>query len=164
MIKALHIELLHSCPLNCLACDHRTLGAARLKQASLSALHALPELKGLELVSFSGGEPLLSPGLAAVIAGAAAAFRLAADLDPARPGPLNNLGNLAYLAKDFDGAIGWWEKSLAAAPEQIDARLNLAKLLCETGRLKKCSGQLDEVLRRDPSNAKARVLYKKMVE
>ncbi|MCM2304855.1 MAG: O-antigen ligase family protein, partial [Elusimicrobia bacterium] len=97
-------------------------------------------------------------------AGAAAAFRLAAELDPARPGPLNNLGNLAYLAKDFDGAIGWWEKSLAAAPEQIDARLNLAKLLCETGRLKKCSGHLDEVLRRDPSNAKARVLYKKMVE
>lgn len=97
-------------------------------------------------------------------AGAASAFRLAAELDPARPGPLNNLGNLAYLAKDFDGAIGWWEKSLAAAPEQIDARLNLAKLLCEKGRLKACSGHLEEVLRRDPSNAKARVLYKKMVE
>lgn len=78
MIKALHIELLHSCPLACLACDHRTLGAARLKPASLSALYALPGLKGLELVSFSGGEPLLYPGLAAVIAGAAAAFPRAA--------------------------------------------------------------------------------------
>ena len=57
-----------------------------------------------------------------------------------------------------------WEKSLAAAPEQLDARLNLAKLLCERGRLKDCSRHLDEVLRRDPSNAKARVLYKKMIE
>ncbi len=96
--------------------------------------------------------------------GARAAFLRAAELDPSRPGPLNNLGNLAYLAGDFDGAIGWWSKSLAASPEQIDARLNLAKLLCERGRLKECSGHLDEVLRREPSNAKARVLYKKMVE
>lgn len=97
-------------------------------------------------------------------AGAAAAFRRAAELEPSRPGPLNNLGNLSYLASDFDGAISWWTKSLAAAPEQIDARLNLAKLLCERGRLKECSSHLDEVLRREPSNAKARVLYKKMVE
>ena len=96
--------------------------------------------------------------------GARAAFLRAAELDPSRPGPLNNLGNLAYLAKDFDGAVSWWEKSLAADPGQIDARINLAKLLCERGRLKPCAGHLDEVLRRDPSNAKARVLYKKMVE
>lgn len=96
--------------------------------------------------------------------GAAAAFRRAAELAPSRPGPLNNLGNLAYLKRDFDGAIAWWSKSLTADPNQIDARLNLAKLLCERGRLKECSGHLDEVLRRDPSNAKARVLYKKMVE
>jgi O-antigen ligase len=97
-------------------------------------------------------------------AGARAAFLQASKLDPARPGPLNNLGNLAYLAGDVDGAIGWWGKSLAASPEQIDARLNLAKLLCERGRLKECSGHLEEVLRREPSNAKARVLYKKMIE
>ena len=77
---------------------------------------------------------------------------------------INNLGNLSYLAGDPESAIGWWKKSLAAAPDQIDARLNLAKLLCERGRLKECSAQLEEVLRREPSNAKARVLYKKMTE
>lgn len=74
MLRALHVELLHSCPLACLACDHRTLGAARLGPAALSALYARPELKKLELVSFSGGEPLLYPGLAAVLTAAAAAF------------------------------------------------------------------------------------------
>jgi tetratricopeptide (TPR) repeat protein len=97
-------------------------------------------------------------------AGAAAAFRRAAELDPRRPGPLNNLGNTAYMRGDLDGAVAWWEKSLAAAPDQLDARLNLAKLQCERGRLKECAAQLEEVLRRDPSNAKARVMYKKMVE
>lgn len=95
---------------------------------------------------------------------ARAAFLRAAELAPGRPGPLNNLGNLAYLTGDFDGAAGWWNKSLTAEPGQIDARLNLAKLHCERGRLKACSAQLEEVLRREPSNAKARVLYKKMVE
>lgn len=98
------------------------------------------------------------------LAGAAAAFRRAAELDPSRPGPLNNLGNVSYMAGDLDGAAAWWERSLAASPGQIDARLNLAKLLCERGRLKDCSRHLDEVLRREPSNAKARVLYKKMIE
>lgn len=96
--------------------------------------------------------------------GARAAFLRAVELAPSKPGPLNNLGNLSYLAGDPEAAIGWWKKSLAAAPEQIDARLNLAKLLCERGRLKECSAQLEEVLRREPSNAKARVLYKKMTE
>jgi tetratricopeptide (TPR) repeat protein len=96
--------------------------------------------------------------------GAKSAFRRAAALAPSRPGPSNNLGNLAYLSGNFEEAIIWWQKSLTATPDQIDARLNLAKLLCERGRLKECSGHLELVLRRDPSNAKARVLYKKMVE
>jgi len=77
-VEALHIELLHACPLKCLACDHRTLGGARLKPAALKSLYAGQELKGLKLVSFSGGEPLLYPGLGAVLAGAAAAFPRAA--------------------------------------------------------------------------------------
>lgn len=76
--EALHIELLHGCPNRCLACDHRDLGAARLKPAVLNALFARPELKGLKLVSFSGGEPLLYPGLGAALKGAAKAFSGAA--------------------------------------------------------------------------------------
>ena len=96
--------------------------------------------------------------------GAAAAFRRAHELSASRPGPLNNLGNLAYLSGDARGAVDWWTRSLAAAPEQIDARINLAKLLCELGRLKECAANLKEVIKRDPSNSQARVLYKKMIE
>lgn len=91
-------------------------------------------------------------------------FELAARLDPARPGPLNNLGNVHYTLGAFDRAIEHWRRSLAAAPGQIDARLNLAKLYYERGRLKEAAAELEEVLRRDPGNAKARVMHKRMIE
>jgi MoaA/NifB/PqqE/SkfB family radical SAM enzyme len=73
-VEALHVELLHDCPNACLACDHRALGAARLKPGVLRELFKKPEFRGLKLVSFSGGEPLLYPGLAAALEGAAKAF------------------------------------------------------------------------------------------
>ncbi|MDX6768847.1 MAG: O-antigen ligase family protein [Elusimicrobiota bacterium] len=95
---------------------------------------------------------------------AIARFELAARLDPGRPGPLNNLGNVHYTLGAFDRAAEYWERSLAVAPGQLDARLNLAKLHYERGRLKQASAQLEEVLRRDPGNAKARVLHKRMIE
>ena len=77
---------------------------------------------------------------------------------------MNNLGNVHYTLGDFEKAVTYWEKSLSVAPEQIDARLNLAKLHYERGRLKPAAAQLEEVLRRDPGNAKARVLHKRMIE
>ncbi len=77
---------------------------------------------------------------------------------------MNNLGNVHYTLGAFDVAAGYWERSLAVAPDQIDARLNLAKLHSERGRLKQAAAQLEEVLRRDPGNAKARVMHKRMLE
>jgi Tfp pilus assembly protein PilF len=77
---------------------------------------------------------------------------------------LNNLGNVHYTLGAFDKAAEYWERSVAAKPSQIDARLNLAKLHYERGRLKQAAAQLDEVLRLDPGNAKARVLHKRMIE
>lgn len=65
--EALHVELLHRCPLRCLPCDHRLLGVAELSPALLRAALKEPELRALRLVSFSGGEPLLHPGLAAML-------------------------------------------------------------------------------------------------
>lgn len=65
--EALHLELLHACPSACLACDHRLAGAASLRAAALGPVFADPRFRGLKLVSFSGGEPLLHPELAAIV-------------------------------------------------------------------------------------------------
>lgn len=76
--EALHLELLHSCPSACLACDHRNAGPARLSAAVLAPVFISPRFKALRLVSFSGGEPLLHPELAAIIKKTAQAFPAAA--------------------------------------------------------------------------------------
>lgn len=91
-------------------------------------------------------------------------FALAARLDPRRPGPLNNLGNIHYSLGRYDEAARFWEASLMRDPAQKDARLNLAKLHSERGRLKEAARHLKEVLRRDPGDEKARIMLKKMVE
>ncbi|MBI3298977.1 MAG: O-antigen ligase family protein [Elusimicrobia bacterium] len=91
-------------------------------------------------------------------------FELTAALAPDRPGPLNNLGNIAYSLGDREKAILWWERSLELGPEQVDARLNLGKTLYEMGRLKASSKHLEQVLQREPGNEKAQILLKKMVE
>lgn len=110
--EALHIELLHACPNRCLACDHRDLGAASLKPAVLKALFARTELRELKLVSFSGGEPLLYPGLAAALKGAAKAF----------PGAALVLLTSLY---DTDKALGL----LRSLPAAVRLRLHIGSSL-----------------------------------
>ena len=95
---------------------------------------------------------------------AIARFELAARAAPARPGPLNNLGNIYYSIGNFDKAIEYWEKSLAVQPDQLDAHLNLGKLYYERGRLKESAAHLEAALKLDPNNDKARIMLKKMVE
>ncbi len=91
-------------------------------------------------------------------------FELTANLAPTRPGPTNNLGNIAYSLGDRAKAIEYWGRSLQVAPDQIDARINLGKTLYEMGRLKESARNLEEVRKRDPKNEKAQVLLKKMIE
>jgi O-antigen ligase len=91
-------------------------------------------------------------------------FERVTRLRPDRPGPFNNLGNIHYSIGNREGAIEWWKKSLAIDDAQIDARLNLAKTLYETGRLKESGMYVQQVLERDPGNEKAQILLKKMIE
>ncbi|MEI7529976.1 MAG: radical SAM protein, partial [Elusimicrobiota bacterium] len=110
--EALHLELLHACPLRCLACEHRGLGPARLGAARLRRVFSAPEFAGLKLVSFSGGEPLLHPELARIVADAAAAFPQAA---------------LALLTSLYDGPR--LEKFMRALPPALPGRLHLGSSL-----------------------------------
>ncbi|HAF95411.1 MAG: hypothetical protein A2021_01180 [Elusimicrobia bacterium GWF2_52_66] len=73
-VETLHIELLHACPLKCLACDHRLLGGARLSLEKLGPVLRSPVFRDLRLISFSGGEPALHPELGAIIKAAAGTF------------------------------------------------------------------------------------------
>lgn len=95
---------------------------------------------------------------------AVARLEEASRLDPSRPGPLNNLGNIHYSLGDREKALAFWKRSLAVSPDQLDAHLNMGKTLYELGRLAESSAHLQKVLERDPSNEKAAVLLKKMVE
>ncbi len=76
--KALHAELLHSCPLACLACDHRLRGSARLTRKDLARIFSSGRLKDLGLISFSGGEPLLHTDLPSIVRLAGKKFPAAA--------------------------------------------------------------------------------------
>ena len=70
----LHIELTHSCPLNCAPCDHRLAVGAKLPLSSLKKLFRSPLLEELRLVVFSGGEPTLHPGFEDAVLAAAKSF------------------------------------------------------------------------------------------
>jgi MoaA/NifB/PqqE/SkfB family radical SAM enzyme len=110
--EALHVELLHACRLNCLACDHRLLGGKRLSAAGLRRVFAAPGFSRARLVSFSGGEPLLHPELARIVTDAAAAFPRA---------------SLVVLTSLFETAA--LKKFLGALPRPLTARLHLGSSL-----------------------------------
>jgi len=95
---------------------------------------------------------------------AIAQYLIANRLNPASPGPLNNLGNIYFLQNDRASAISYWEKSLQADPRQIDSRLNLATAYYYNGQLKPCVEQLKAVLSIEPHNEKAIVFLKRLTE
>jgi len=95
---------------------------------------------------------------------ALAAFTRTTELDPSRPGPLNNIGNIYFTLGDRSKAMDYWRRSLRVDPDQRDARLNLGKVYYLKGRLKESAEQFRHVLRLDPGNDDATVYLKRMVE
>jgi SpoVK/Ycf46/Vps4 family AAA+-type ATPase len=57
-----------------------------------------------------------------------------------------------------DSTIAALRRDLGAAPDDLNARARLARLLLDAGRLDEAMVELGELLRRDPSNAEARRL------
>lgn len=92
------------------------------------------------------------------------AYQNASRLNPKSAGAYNNLGNIYFTVGDTRGAITYWQKAIEINPDLIDARLNLATLYYLKGQLQLASEQLKTVLKLDPNNERAIVLYKKMVE
>ncbi|HRY29978.1 MAG TPA: tetratricopeptide repeat protein [Elusimicrobiota bacterium] len=107
------------------------------------------------------GRPVLRPEMADK---AVKAYQRAAELDPARAGVYNNLGNIFYTRGDQRRAMEQWAKAVQADPNQLDVRLNLGKVYYLNGRLKEAVEQFRKVLELQPGNDEATVYLKKMVE
>lgn len=91
-------------------------------------------------------------------------FQIAIQLNPSNAAAYNNLGNIQYTLGNREEAIALWKKSVEVSPYQADAHLNLGLTLYQMGRLPEAAQHLQTVLELDPSNEKAKILLKKMVE
>jgi tetratricopeptide (TPR) repeat protein len=62
------------------------------------------------------------------------------------------LGVLRAMTNEYEAAVGLFERSLSADPSSLQARENLAGMLCQLGRLEEGAAQYREALkqREDP--------------
>jgi tetratricopeptide (TPR) repeat protein len=80
------------------------------------------------------------------LAGAAAQFRLAADLDPDFPPAWNNLGLVLQTAHRWSEAASAFDCALAARPDYPEALVNRARCLLELGRTTDALADCDRAL------------------
>lgn len=83
---------------------------------------------------------------------AAAAFKGAADANPAVAGPFIMLGNTQYILGDLQRAVGNFEHAIRLGPAPA-AYANLALAYYDQGRFDEALGSYEEAIRRDPKNA-----------
>ncbi len=88
-------------------------------------------------------------------AGAQAALREAARLDPGLAEPRNNLGVLAIRDGDPAAAEQALRAALAARPSFLDARLNLARLLLAQRRLDEARAEFERARAAAPDDPRA---------
>jgi predicted TPR repeat methyltransferase len=135
------------------------LAAAR-REESASPAAAEATLRGL--LAEHPAEPLVLIGLARLlhrvgrVGEAIPLMRQAAQIEP-KPAVFNDLGSLHLAAGDSALAIGAYEAALRVDPDYLLARLNLADMLSETGRVHEAIDSYREVLARDPTSVDAQV-------
>jgi len=100
--------------------------------------------------------------------GAQKAFEKELELNPNSEGAYLNLGNIFLLTSDKDPgrlelARGCYEKYIQLAPGKVDGHFDLAYVYFLRKDLKEALGQLDEVLKIDPQNAKALALKRQIL-
>jgi Tfp pilus assembly protein PilF len=88
-------------------------------------------------------------------AAAIADYRKTIELLPEHAPALNNLGSLLAQRGQVVDGIQFCQRAIAADPDLLDARLNLARMFLLTGQLGAARNQIDEVLARDPTQSAA---------
>jgi len=71
----------------------------------------------------------------------------------------NSFGEVEAREKRYDRAESFFRKSLATNPDFVDARLNLANVLRDTGRYEAAEQEYTEVFKREPRLGKAHYEY-----
>jgi arylsulfatase A-like enzyme/Flp pilus assembly protein TadD len=66
-----------------------------------------------------------------------------------------NLGQVYRLQRSFSRAVELYRRAVALAPDDPDARYNLAVTLREAGRLEEAQAAVQEAIRRDPGRPEA---------
>jgi tetratricopeptide (TPR) repeat protein len=90
--------------------------------------------------------------------GALAAYARVLDVDPRNTNALNNSGNLAYGAGDFEGARKIFEQLLRYKPDSMEAHYNLAAVWVRKGDAPAARAELQKVLALKPDFDPARKL------
>jgi tetratricopeptide (TPR) repeat protein len=87
------------------------------------------------------------------------AFKRAIQLNPAKVDNHFGLAMAAQVAGDSAGAEQALKQAIAVSPNYWDARILLAKIYLEQGRLEEARLQLELVLAHEPENEEAKDLY-----
>lgn len=96
------------------------------------------------------------------------AFQKELELNPGSAGAYLNLGNICFLESgndpsQLDQALEDYAKSVRLDPDSVEGHFNMAYVFFVKKDLKDALGQLEEVLKRDPQNAKALALKRQIL-
>lgn len=111
--------------------------------------------QGAATAYFNLGNLYLADGDAA---GAQACYLKARELDPMNPAPLRNLSILALERNDLTEAKAYLEEACRLDPDDPQRKLDLAYVLDLIGEKARALERLNEVLKQDPENERAKEL------
>jgi len=86
---------------------------------------------------------------------ALAAYRQAAELDPAWFEAQYNAGVIAHRLRNYSAALANYETALALAPDSVDARYNFALALKASGYVPDAADELKKILAASPAEVRA---------
>ena len=111
----------------------------------------------------STSSPWLSTSLATP-KGNARNWKQAVKLDPQLAAAQSELGYLLSRSGDTAGAIDHFKLAVAAAPEWVEAWINLAAQLAIGGQYADARSAVETALKLDPENAQARKLSDRLAQ
>ena len=89
---------------------------------------------------------------------AAAAFKQAAQLDPAYFEAAYNLGLVTYAQRNYRQSLAAWENALVIRTDSTDARYNFALALKAAGHPRDAANELEKLLATSPKEARAHLV------